>query len=94
MKKLFALAALLLLSPNLALADYFQIFEADSRSYIAYASVSVDGRNIGSTDMYGRLKIDQLSRGNHTGEIRYRGQSRRVRFTIDGSADIKRVATF
>lgn len=94
MKKLFVLAALLLLSPNVALADYFQIFEGDDRSYIAYASVSVNGRPVGSTDMYGRLKIDQLPRGNHTGEIRYRGQSRRVRFTIDGSQELKRVGTF
>src|SRR5262245_3435655 len=90
MKKLVALAALILLSPNVAVADYFQIFEAeDGRSYVAYGSLSVDGKRVGSTDMYGRLKIDRLPVGNYTGEIQYRGQLRRVRFTIDGSRELK-----
>ena len=88
-KQIFAIM-LSLFAADVALADYFQIFDGSRPYYISYAPVTVGGRPVGYTDRYGRIRID-LDKGEYRGEITYRGRKIRLEFVIDGGRELKRV---
>ncbi|MFP4030441.1 MAG: hypothetical protein ACLFRG_10325 [Desulfococcaceae bacterium] len=55
-----------------ALADDFQLVDESSGGLISYAEVSMDGRRLGYTDKYGRIRID-LPRGRYRARVRVNG---------------------
>lgn len=73
-----------------ASADYFQIFDAGTPYYIPHAAVSRNQKPIGSTDASGRIRID-LAPGVYSAEIVAGSMRKQIHFTIDNSAQLKRV---
>lgn len=86
------LTFLIVALPKVALADYFQVFDPTHNSYVPYARISVNGLAIGTTDGYGRIKID-LPRGSYQGEIALRDGTKHFAFAIDESAQLKKLQT-
>ena len=86
------IASLLIAVPNVALADYFQIFDSTHNSYLPYTRITVNGQLVGTTDGYGRIKID-LPHGSYQGEVTARDGTKRIAFSIDDAAVLKKLQT-
>lgn len=91
MKTLVLLAGLVVISPNTAHADYFQVFEGTY--YIPHARVILNNKTIGYTDAYGRIKIG-LPQGKYQAQIEYRNRTKTVRLLVDGKQNLKRAEAF
>jgi hypothetical protein len=93
MKTFVLLASLVSITPSIAFADYFQIFDGSRPYYIPYARVTLADKTIGYTDAYGRLKID-LPPGEYQVQIEYRSGRKTVRLFVDGGSNLKRAEAF
>ncbi|HID69260.1 MAG TPA: hypothetical protein EYP35_02095 [Desulfobacterales bacterium] len=72
-----------------AYGDYFQFIDRQHNSFLTYRSVFVNGRNIGYTDGYGRIRIE-LRNGPHMAILKYQqSQDRVVEVMIDRSNRLK-----
>jgi len=80
-----ALAALFA-SPA-ARADYFQIFDAEGRNFVASARVDIEGRSV-YTDRYGRIQVT-LPPGLHQARVVVGGTTRSVTLQVDGGDKLK-----
>lgn len=87
MKFRFLLIGLALIAPGAAYADYFQFF-AGGRS-VPHARVILNGKTVGFTDAYGRVKIN-LPRGAYQVQIDDRVKRMSARIVVDGKGNLKR----
>jgi len=83
------LAVLTLLAPLAARADYFQLFEADGRNFVALARVEVAGQSVQS-DRFGRINLN-LPPGQYQARVVTGGSSRSVTLQTDGGDRLKTV---
>jgi hypothetical protein len=89
--KRMPLAVVLLLAGAIdAHADDFQVFEAGKPYYIAHGTIFRNHLPIGSTNASGRIRID-LPPGAYSADIAVGTTRRPIQFTIDNSAQLKRI---
>lgn len=66
-----------------ALADDFQLVDEGSGGLISYAEVTLEGRRLGYTDKYGRIRVD-LPPGRYRAGVRVNGDVFPFSFEISG----------
>ena len=87
-KILILLIGLMAMLPETASADYFKFLDSNTQYYIPNARVILDGRTIGNTDAYGRIRVE-LANGDYQVQIEFRGGLKTTRLHIDGGRTLK-----
>lgn len=72
-----------------AYGDFFQFIDRQHNSFLTYRAVIIEGRKIGFTDGYGRIRIE-LENGAYMVTLKYqRSRDKIVEVTIDRSSRLK-----